>query len=139
MEVAEQLDIPPEGFTAEHTFEDGTTLLLHRILWHLCRHIAAHDKEVRVSILLDLLSKVDEGVIPQKLAEISRYLDEVKSETPCRPDTFSAHLMQIRELWIRLRGKMHKNTNKAFHFDALLQFVIFRQLGLQLAMGSTCE
>jgi len=105
MDVAEQLDIPPEGFTAEHTFEDGTTLLLHRILWHLCRHIAAHDKEVRVSILLALLSKVDEGVIPQKLAEISRYLDEVKSEMPCRPDTFSAHLTQIRERWIRLRGK----------------------------------
>jgi len=105
IDEAEQLDVPPEGFIAEHTFEDGTTALLHRILWHLCRYLVAHDNEVRVSTLLALLSKVDEGVILQKLAEISRYIDEVKSETPCRPDTFSAHLKQIRERWIRLRGK----------------------------------
>ncbi len=105
IDEAMQIDVPPEGFIAEHTFEDGTTLLLHRILWHLCRHMAAHDKEIRVSTLLALLSRVDEGVIQQKLAEISRYLDEVKSETPCRPDTFSAHLTQIRERWVRLRGK----------------------------------
>ncbi|HXY88020.1 MAG TPA: DnaB-like helicase C-terminal domain-containing protein [Candidatus Acidoferrales bacterium] len=105
MDEAMQLDVPPEGFIAEHAFEDGTTLLLHRILWHLCRHIAAHDKEVRVSILLALLSKVDEEMIQQRLADISRYLDGLKSETPCRPDTFSVHLTQIRERWIRLRGK----------------------------------
>jgi replicative DNA helicase len=105
IDEAMQIDAPPEGFIAEHTFEDGTTLLLHRILWHLCRHMAAHDKEIRVSTLLALLSQADEGVIQQKLAEISRYLDEVKSETPCRPDTFSAHLTRIRERWVRLRGK----------------------------------
>ena len=105
MDEAVQLDVPPEGFIAEHTFEDGATLLLHRILWHLCRHMAAHDKEIRVSTLLALLSQVDEEMIQQRLAEISRYLAEVKNETPCRPDTFSVHLTQIRERWVRLRGK----------------------------------
>jgi len=92
-----------EGFICEYECRDGTSLPFNRVLWHICRHLADHDRPIRCTVILVALSRTAE--MRPYAEEIERHVEQMRKRPPCGHSQFLEYLNVIEEYGARLRGE----------------------------------
>ncbi|MEI7826644.1 MAG: hypothetical protein WCI87_02460 [Euryarchaeota archaeon] len=98
-----RLGLHSEGFVDEYGCRDGTCLPLNRVLWHVCRYLAYHDRPIRCSAILASLSRSPE--MRPYVDEIERYVQRLKSRPSCWHGRFIEYLNVIGAHGARLRAQ----------------------------------
>jgi hypothetical protein len=121
-----------EGFVDEYRCGDGTCLPLNRVLWHVCRYLAYHDRPIRCNTILASLSRSPE--MRPHVDEIERYVQRLKSHPSCRHGRFIEYLSIIEARGARLRAqKLVRQAEIALASSALPLDIVLRTLGQQLS------
>ena len=119
-----------EGFVDEYGCGDGNCLPLNRVLWHVCRYLAYHDRPIRCSAILASLSRSPE--MRPHVDEIERYVQRLKSRPSCRHDRFIEYLNVIEARGARLRAQdLVRQAEIALASSALPLDIVLRTLGQQ--------
>lgn len=98
-----RLGLRSEGFADEYVSAGGIRLPFNRVLWHACHYLTYHDRQIRCSAILSLLSRSPE--IRPHINALSRYVQQLRNRAPCQHDTFIKYLSVTNARGARLRGK----------------------------------
>jgi hypothetical protein len=98
-----RLGLRSEGFADEYVSTGGIRLPFNRVLWHACHYLAYHDRQLRCSAILSLLSRSPE--MRPYMNEIARYVQRLRNRASCQRATFIKYLRVINARGARLRGQ----------------------------------
>jgi hypothetical protein len=128
--ISEGLGLRSEGFVEEYRCGDGTCLPLNRVLWHVCRYLAHHDRPIRCNTILASLSRSPE--MRPHVDEIERCVQRLKSRPSCRHGRFIEYLNIIEARGARLRAQeLVRQAEIALASGALPLDIVLRTLGRQ--------
>ncbi|MGD0716872.1 MAG: hypothetical protein ABR979_02240 [Halobacteriota archaeon] len=98
-----RLGLRSEGFADEYVSRGGIRLPFNRLLWHACRYLAYHDRQIRYSAILSLFSRSPE--MRPHVNEIARYVQRLRNRASCKRDTFIKYLNLTNARGARLRAQ----------------------------------
>ncbi|MGZ4847753.1 MAG: hypothetical protein ACXV3E_08225 [Halobacteriota archaeon] len=126
--ISEGLRLRSEGFIDAYGCRDGTCLPLNRVLWHVCRYLAYHDRPIRPSAILASLSRSPE--MRPHVDEIERYVQRLKRRPSCRHGRFIEYLNIIEARGARLRAQdLVHQAEIALASSGLPLDIVLRTLG----------
>jgi len=98
-----RLGLRSEGFADEYVSRGGIRLPFNRVLWHACRYLAYHDRQIRYSAILSLFSRSPE--MRPHVNEIARYVQRLRNRASCKRDTFIKYVNLTNARGARLRAQ----------------------------------
>ncbi len=98
-----RLGLRSEGFADEYVSRGGIRLPFNRVLWHACRYLAYHDRQIRCSAICSLFSRSPE--MRPHVNEIARYVQRLRNRASCKRDTFIKYLNLTNARGARLRAQ----------------------------------
>ncbi len=98
-----RLGLCSEGFADEYISRGGIRLPFNRVLWHTCHYLAYHDRQMRCSAILSLLSRSPE--MRPHVNEIARHVQRLRNRASCQRDTFIKYLNLTNARGARFRAQ----------------------------------